>query len=320
MRAYQLGRKRPAHAREVGERGGFVIGGRPALERIAFDQMPERLRGVVEVGPGLGEREAQRDLILHAQRMNIARQFLHRAHRRVARSHRLRAGQVEEETRAARRDPRGRFKRGARFAEAAELDQDEPFAVVRLRAFRLQRDRSLIARKGVLGTVEILERVSAIDMGLDEARLDAERLVEARQRLDRATQVPKRVGPVVERAGVTRPQRERPVIARDRFGRPLELFEHVAAIVERVEVIRLDRDRPLVARHGLGETLEIAQRIGEVEMRLGIIGLDNKRSLIGRKRLLRAPQRGQREPMVGLRGGVARISVAALSRWRSASA
>ena len=40
MRAYQLGRKRPAHAREVGERGGFVIGGRPALERIAFDQMP----------------------------------------------------------------------------------------------------------------------------------------------------------------------------------------------------------------------------------------------------------------------------------------
>ena len=108
MGAHDIRRKGRPHAVHDLELGCLVIVHLLEFERVAVEQMPERLAIASKVRIRLAESKVQIDLFVAVERGHVARQFLHREDMRILRRQFFVFRQVEVKTHGPGREFDGR--------------------------------------------------------------------------------------------------------------------------------------------------------------------------------------------------------------------
>jgi hypothetical protein len=238
FRRDQLAREHRFNAVEQGERRCLVIRDCRALAGIAFDQVLERARIVLEIRVGFPEGEIEVDAVGLRQPFGLGRDRLHGGKMRVAKRKLHRIGEVDVDAGDVRIEADRLEKRLLRLVELAEflehvadvvvdvgeigLQRQRP-PIIGERGFEIaafegdaahlvdgvvvvgvERERALGRGGGLFDLVLVEQDAAVVEMEFADPRFDDQRTAQQLRRFVETFEILEREGEIVERVGIVR--------------------------------------------------------------------------------------------------------------------
>ncbi len=175
---------------------------------------------------------------------------------------------------------------------------------MRLRKFRLERQRAVEALDRLIEAVEIAQRIAAIDQRVGEVRPERQGAIVTGERGARAVEFEIGIGAVAIDIGIVGIELERAVEARQRVLVPADVAQHVADVVVQRRGIRAHQQGAIVVGKrrdiGLHRVVDIAAR----DERIGVVVLERERPIETRQRRLVALELARDAAVQSERGDV----------------